>query len=215
MKPAAILTTALLASLSMPAMANKSQSSIAAGFVFTEVGSGGFEDYFGDLYNNEDLSKSMFGAYVNGQYSFDNPLFISASMEGVTRSSTSLESMDVQLGVALPLAANIEGYLTGGVDWVRPIRRTSNVDGEGNFGYHKPYDHGAVAEAGVHIDVNSVWSVNPAYSYSDVFDNGIHKAKIHNTFNIRGGFGIQASYEYVFSKNLGQSNFKGGVIYAF
>ncbi|MGF1695171.1 hypothetical protein L4D20_03280 [Vibrio kyushuensis] len=215
MKTTTVLAFCLIVPFSQVALANKTQSSIAGGFQFTEVGSNGFQDYFGDKYNNENISKSLFGLYVNGVYSLDNPLFIAANYEALTRGSTDLESVDLQLGFALPLADNIEGYLSGGVDWIRPTRRTSNVDNSGQAGYYKTYDHAAVAEAGVSIKVNSVWSVNPAYSYSDTFDHGIHKAKLHNTFNVRGGFGIQASYEYVFSKNLGQSNFKGGVIYAF
>nr|WP_323132768.1 hypothetical protein [Vibrio campbellii] len=178
----------------------------------------GFQDYFDGAYNNSG-SKQLYGGYVGGNYALNDTFFVGFDSSVTTRSSTALSDLSVQLGWYHPITSQVELYVSGGVNWVRPQRRSScrndTILGLCDRETTKNYDEGFIGEAGAIVSINERWSLQPFYSYSDTHKHGLNNFGVVSSVDVLSWLAVDAGYEHTYSKNLNQNTLRLGARFTF
>ena len=200
------------------ALGSKFNSSVYVGGKTARVSDDGFQDYFGDIYNNQG-SKSLWGLYWGGNYSFYNGFYITGDYEWVTRSSTSLEVADLTTGYAFTITPNIAIFVGAGGNYIQAERKSScqkdQIIASCDREVRKRHDYSAVGEIGAEWRVGHQWLFIPSYRYRDSFERGLNQFSIDSTFSFSRQFAMEVGYAYVYSRNLTQSDVKIGFKYNF
>nr|WP_240699576.1 MULTISPECIES: outer membrane beta-barrel protein [unclassified Vibrio] len=178
----------------------------------------GFQDYFDGAYNNSG-SKQLYGGYVGGNYALNDTFFVGFDSSATTRSSTTLSDLSIQLGWYQPITSQVELYASGGVNWVRPERRSScrndTIWDPCDRETIKNYDEGFIGEAGAVVSLNDRWSLQPFYRYSDTHQHGLNNFGIVNSVDILSWLAVDAGYDHTYSKNLKQNTIRVGARFTF
>ena len=218
MKAITIIPLTLMCLFPQILLASKSNDSIYVGGKSARVSDDGFQDYFGEIYNNQG-SKSLWGLYWGGNYSFDNGFYITGEYEWVTRSSTSLEVADLTTGYTFSLAPNVALFVGAGVNYVQAERQSScqkdQIIAPCEREVSKRHDYSPMAEIGAEWRVGNQWLLTPSYRYRDAFERGLHQLSFDSTFFFTKKFAMEMGYAYVYSQNLAQNDVKMGLKYNF
>ena len=213
-----IVTTICLSFISAPCIASKGSNYLYTGYQNTRVSDDGYQDYFDGAYNNSG-SKQLYGGYVGGNYALNDTFFVGFDSSVTTRSSTTLSDLSVQLGWYHPITSQVELYASGGVNWVRPQRRSScrndTILGPCDRETTKNYDEGFIGEAGAIVSINERWSLQPFYSYSDTHKHGLNNFGVVSSVDVLSWLAVDAAYEHTYSKNLNQNTLRLGARFTF
>ncbi|CAK2897143.1 Outer membrane beta-barrel protein [Vibrio crassostreae] len=213
-----IVTAIVLSLTSFPCLASKGSNYLYTGYQNTRVSDDGFQDYFGGAYNNSG-SKQLYGGYFGGNYALNDAFFLGFDSSATTRSSTTLSDLSIHLGVYHSVSQQVELYASGGVNWVRPERRSScrndTIWDPCDRETIKNYDEGFIGEAGAVVSLNDRWSLQPFYRYSDTHQHGLNNFGIVSSVDILSWLAVDAGYDHTYSKNLKQNTIRVGARFAF
>ena len=213
-----IFTVFCFSLMSFPSLASKGSHYLYTGYQNTRVSDDGFQDYFEGSYNNSG-SKQLYGGYFGGNYAVTDSLFVGFDSSKTTRSSTTLSDMSIQLGWYHSVSQQVELYASGGVNWVRPERRSScrndTIWDPCDRETIKNYDEGFIGEAGAVVSLNDRWSLQPFYRYSDTHQHGLNNFGIVSSVDILSWLAVDAGYDHTYSKNLKQNTIRVGARFSF
>lgn len=213
-----IFTVFCFSLMSFPSLASKGSHYLYTGYQNTRVSDDGFQDYFEGSYNNSG-SKQLYGGYFGGNYAVTDSLFFCFDSSKTTRSSTTLSDLSIQLGWYHSVTQQVELYASGGVNWVKPKRRSScrndNILDPCNRETNKNYDEGFIGEAGAVVSINERWSLQPFYSYTDTYEHGLNSLGVVSSVKIISWLSVDAGYDYTYSKNLKQNTVRVGARFSF
>ncbi|WP_052772114.1 hypothetical protein [Vibrio mexicanus] len=220
MKPIRFAMCLLAVTYFLPAHSHASRTTdnLSFGGVQTRVSDDGFQDYFGEIYNNEG-SKYLFGLYFGGNIATENSWYVNGGAELATRSSTTINQAYLTVGHIFEIDSDKTLFLGGGLTSQRSERRLSckkdEIIAPCDREYQTRKDYAAMAEVGLEWNVNPRWDLVPAYQYRDVYDRGLHQVRFDNHFKLSKSFGLEAGYGYVWSRNLSQNDVRFGLNYEF
>ncbi|MEZ9702136.1 outer membrane beta-barrel protein [Vibrio sp. 10N.261.46.E12] len=213
-----IVTSICLSMMSFSSLASKGSNYLYTGYQKTRVSDDGFQDYFEGAYNNTG-SKQLYGGYLGGNFVATDSLFMGFDSSLATRSSTTLSNLSLHLGAYHPLNDNLELYALGGVSWMKPKRRSScrndSIIAPCDRDTTKNYDQGFIGEVGAVVAVNQRWSLQPFYSYTDVYQHGLNSLGIVSSIEVISWLAVDAGYDYTYSKNLKQNTLRLGARFIF
>ncbi len=213
-----IFTVFCFSLMSFQSLASKGSHYLYTGYQNTRVSDDGFQDYFEGSYNNSG-SKQLYGGYLGGNYAVTDSLFFGFDSSKTTRSSTTLSDLSIQLGWYHSVTQQVELYAAGGVNWVKPKRRSScrndSILDPCNRETNKNYDEGFIGEAGAVVSINERWSVQPFYSYTDTYEHGLNSLGVVSSVEVISWLAIDAGYDHTYSKNLRQNTIRVGARFSF